>query len=119
MGCGCVKKVNMPERIRLMKDLKADKTKPFETCALCAVKHLSYALILINEYDELRGIIQIYLAYKHLEKAFKEEATICFQFIEDYFNSHIEIDKFCSFIKEVQKLTELKEEVKEQKPLNL
>lgn len=66
-------------------------TNPFETCPLCALKHLSYALIKFNE-DKVRCLAQIYLAYKHLCLEFQEESTICFNLINDYFNNELNLE---------------------------
>ena len=84
MACSCKKRIDITinnEPIEL-------DTKPFETCPLCAFKHLSYALV---KYDEniLRSIANIYLAYKHLEKNFKEEATLCFNLIKLFFDKNL------------------------------
>lgn len=128
MACGCSKsktKFNL-EKDAIYKEIgqriytpKNKIIQPFETCQFCALKHLGYAIVLINDFEELRGISQIYLAYKHLEKSFKEEAKKCFEIITDYFYSHIDINKLEELIKDVQKLTELKEEVNEDDGLNL
>jgi len=128
MACGCSKqktKFNL-EKDAIYKEMRSNVYRPtnkiidpFETCQFCALKHLGYAIVLINDFEELRGISQIYLAYKHLEKSFKEEAKKCFEIITDYFYSHIDINKLEELIKDVQKLTELKEEVDEDEGLNL
>jgi len=126
MACGCTKSKFNLEKAKIYDELisnvyrpKYKIIQPFETCQYCALKHLGYSIVLINDHEEIRGVSQIYLAYKHLERSFKEEAKKCFKIITDYFYSHIDMNDLEDVIKDVQKLTEIKEDVKESDPLNL
>lgn len=87
MSCSC-KNINLK-----LNDNFETNTDPFETCPLCAYKHLSYALIkfLNNEID--RSIGQIYLAYRHLNLNFENESKFIFNLIMLFFNDELTIEK--------------------------
>lgn len=70
MACSCRDKTNT------IFD-STPKINPFQECFFCAIKHLSYAYALDDEY---RKIAQIFMAYKHLK------SKLIFNLIEDYFN---------------------------------
>lgn len=122
MPCKCKMK-NIKVGIEVKNEIITSITKihPFETCPYCAVKHLGYALVKLNEdNDELRYIGQVYLAYKHLEKFFKEEAKKCFELINDFFEEKIDKDKIESIVKEIHNLAiNFDGEIKEENTLNL
>lgn len=80
-----------------------EKTKPFEICPLCAFKHISYSLMLFPTEKE-RSIANAFLAYKHLEKQFKEEATLCFDLITKFLNNTLVINDFYNVIEKLQQL---------------
>lgn len=114
MACKCKK----AKTIAGNNIVKEKLTEPYETCPQCALKHISYAIV--NFYNVLKCLSEVYLAYKHLERYFKDEAKLCFEFIEDYFNSKYDKDK-------LEKITEIihnlainyNEDIVEGEPLNL
>lgn len=65
---------------------------PDETCPLCALKHISYALVKYNDGDMERFVGELYLTYKHLNNDFYNEAVECFKLIENILNE-IKFDK--------------------------
>ncbi len=81
MSCSCSKKKSQLPLI------EEEMTLPFETCIECAIKHLSYALVLESGFENFRALGQVYLAYKHLEKFYIEEAKTLFKMIKDYFST--------------------------------
>ena len=95
MPCKCkMKNVKVGIEVRNENMTSITKIHPFETCPYCAAKHMSYALVKLNEdNDQLRYIGQVYLAYKHLEKYFINEAKLCFELITDFFQDKIYQDK--------------------------
>lgn len=85
MACSCGKikfNVNVEDGLMIINEIK---TLPFESCIFCATKHLSYALILSEDY---RKIGQMYLAYKHLG-AFPNFAEKVFNKIKLYFDKGV------------------------------
>lgn len=78
-------------------------TNPFETCPLCALKHLSYAIIKFNE-NKVRCLAQIYLAYKHLCLEFYEESNLCFNLINDYFNDKLNLENLKECVNRIHNL---------------
>lgn len=73
MACSC------REKTQTIFD-STPKIHPFQECLFCAIKHLSYAYVLDDEY---RKIAQIWLAYKHLK------SKLIFNLVEDYFNQKL------------------------------
>ena len=60
---------------------------PYDICKQCAIKHLSYALIKYNKNEIARCIGQLYLAYLHLNRGYRIEATKVFELIQNIFNN--------------------------------
>lgn len=121
MACSCKKIKNIKVENANINLNESKKIKPFETCPYCASKHMSYALVKLNEdNDQLRYIGQVYLAYKHLEKYFINEAKLCFELITDFFQDKIYQDKIENVVNIIHNLAvNFNEEIKEGQNLNL
>lgn len=98
-------------------------TKPFETCPLCALKHIGNAIV--NQNKIYKCITEVYLAYKHLEKYFKDEAKECFKFIEEAFKMNYDTEKLEDLTNKIHNLAikynddKNTDEIIEGEPLNL
>lgn len=97
---------------------------PFETCPLCATKHIGYAIVNYDQNKKINYISEIYLAYKHLEKSFENEAKLCFELINDFFNNYMlknyDESKIQNVLETIHNLAiNYNEEVEEGEPLKL
>ena len=78
---------------------------PFDTCPICAIKHLSYALIKFDNQKQ-RCLANLYLAYKHLYKAFDIQTTKCFQLIKKFLTNTLTKQNILQIISLIQILIE-------------
>lgn len=75
MGCSCKKKTLVYNNLKV--EIFDRNDKPFDACLRCARKHLSLSLVLFDN-DKNRSMINLFLAYKHLEKRYAEIAKLIF-----------------------------------------
>lgn len=81
MGCNCKRK----KQKRQLND-QQKKTTPFQTCPLCAYKHISFCSVLDEDVDKLG---ELYLCYRHLCKTFPQVSKSIFDIITDYFKNGV------------------------------
>lgn len=77
MSCNCAKKTIVFKNEKFQ--IYDRKTAPFDSCLVCAKKHIGFALFLYDRVDKKRAITNLYLAYKHLEKRYADMAKTVFE----------------------------------------
>lgn len=112
MACSCNKKTIVYNNKKI--EIFDKNIFPFDSCLECVKKHLGYSLLLYNfkQYD--RGIIEIYLAYKHLQKKYSQMAKLTFETYKKFLNhqgKQNDIKQLIQFIIQASKIIQEEKEI--------
>lgn len=109
MACNC-KKISIKEVEKTLPIEEANKKiTPLDQCNLCATKHLSLAMIIYDE-NFWTAIPNIFLAYLHLKRSYRNEALECLNLIKDFFNDELTTNKIKDVVEKVHNLKENEDE---------